>query len=655
MKNKYKIRLIFSFISIIILSVLVITRTYAWYVGYAGIRTDVNDIKLSSMGKYYESGEGTKDDPYIITSARHLYNLAWLQDLGYYDENVDSDLSEDGIQPFYFKLGANVDMKTLENDGVVSPIPTIGIDEHPFVGNFDGAGYKIDNLFISTDFTNSNYITPSKFVLDAHEETILNGSIVTKYMGLFGYIGSKTYQKKLDTSITNFTIANERIEVLKDTLVGFICGYADNDLSKIGVANSHFDISKNVNPVNVDINGQEKKYEYLSLYSLVGDYDSDTTGINWQKRPTGGEFGYGGTLDMKKLFDKIGSRGVLAGSAYPIKSVSMDEITPTNSSVTINKYDGSNSKVIETAKTQKAGNNNIGYFVGASTKMYQKSSSSFNFDKFYYPINDNNDATLPYTDYNGVTHNYPTDDVVKYLKDNFSEYIYGARLNETADLNNVLAVEDGIVSGYQGTIIVPTRTIWVAPVEPGTIKFVVYNTDNTNRSFNFKRIKRRIPGNFSTGFESTTTETLLDADGSGGLKKNRFYYYEYEVTKDDINKGYEFIITKGNGDNGCYFLYVDLGTEGTSTSNIGSIVDIDFTYESVDTISGYKEVSSDEGFVLSKVGFTLKYGSVSEVYLYVYRSIQNGNQVYYYYKGDGIELIPMGNPIKKDSINELTN
>ena len=39
-------------------------------------------IIASSDGAYYASGNGTKDDPYVINNARHLYNLAWLQYLG---------------------------------------------------------------------------------------------------------------------------------------------------------------------------------------------------------------------------------------------------------------------------------------------------------------------------------------------------------------------------------------------------------------------------------------------------------------------------------------------------------------------------------------------------------------------------------------------
>ena len=653
MKKLLRKRMIFSIISIIILAVVAITRTYAWYVHYAGIRTNSDDIKLSSIGKYYDSGTGTKDDPFIITKARHLYNLAWLQDLGYYDETEDSDSLTSGIQPFYFKLGANIDMSLLSKDNVISPIPTIGIDSHPFVANFDGQGYKIDNLYVSTDFTNSSYITPSKNVLDSHEESIQNGAIQTNYMGLFGYVGSLTYGKELSTSITNFTISNANIEVKQNTLIGYICGYADNDLSKIGVANSHFDIASNVSPISVNINGEKKDYSYLSLYSLVGDYDSDNTGISWANRPTGGEFGYGGSLDMKKLYETVGSTGVPANSAYPIKAVSMDIVSPTSSSVTIDKYDGSNSKTVTLAKTQTAGNNNIGYFVGESTKMYAKSSSKYNLEKYYYPINSTEDKELPYTDSNGVTHNYPSDDVVKYIKDNFSQYLYGTRLNNEADLNNVVAVQSGIASGYEGTIVLPSRTIWVAPVEVGTIKFVVYNTDNENRSFSFKRIQRRIAGNFGTGFASTSTTTIITADGNGGLKQNKLYYYEYEVTKEDLANGYEYVITKGNGNNGCYFLYIDLGTEGSTTSNIGTISNIDFTYEDSNTPSGYASVSVDDGFILSKVGFTLKNSSTSEVFLSVYRSILNGNAVFYYFSGSGVELIPMGSPIKKSSKDEL--
>lgn len=48
--------------------------TYSWFT----INHDsfVEDLKGSSMAKYFESGTGTSTDPYIISNSKHVYNLS---------------------------------------------------------------------------------------------------------------------------------------------------------------------------------------------------------------------------------------------------------------------------------------------------------------------------------------------------------------------------------------------------------------------------------------------------------------------------------------------------------------------------------------------------------------------------------------------------
>ena len=55
---------------------ITIVISYAWFI--KGL--DVDPLATgSSTEAYYHSGTGTENDPFIITTPRHLYNLAWLQ------------------------------------------------------------------------------------------------------------------------------------------------------------------------------------------------------------------------------------------------------------------------------------------------------------------------------------------------------------------------------------------------------------------------------------------------------------------------------------------------------------------------------------------------------------------------------------------------
>jgi len=293
--------------------------------------------------------------------------------------------------------------------------------------------------------------------------------------------------------------------------------------------------------------------EILFNKSLVLNADTD-----WDP-----DLGYGSSLDMKALYEKVGNTGVATGNAFPIIAKSSETVTPTNASVTIQNYDGNNPKTINTVNTQEAASNNIGYFVGESTKMYKKSSKNYSFDNFYYPQNSNYDYKLPFTESDGTVHNAPSDDVVKYLKDNYSTDIYGARLNAAPDLNNVRAIEDAIVSGVKGTAIAPERCIWIAPVQAGIIKLVVVNFDNTAMGFQLMKITRRKVSKdtprFATGFSSMSVDAVLSTNGSGDLKEGKFYYFEYKVTQEMVDNGYEFCLSKGNGSNSAYFCYIDFG------------------------------------------------------------------------------------------------
>ena len=96
----------------LLILVLLSTSIYAWYTNYVGFKAH-DDIQLSSNTGYFAGGNGTKDNPYLISSAVHLYNLAWLQDLGYFDLEDDSNPNLEGNQRFYFELFSNISIKWL--------------------------------------------------------------------------------------------------------------------------------------------------------------------------------------------------------------------------------------------------------------------------------------------------------------------------------------------------------------------------------------------------------------------------------------------------------------------------------------------------------------------------------------------------------------
>ncbi len=128
---------------------------------------------VQNPAPFYLSGNGTIFDPYLVSTWNDLLNLSLNSDLWgfYFEQTTDINASESS---------------NLSSEGF-SPI---GDSVNTFTGEYNGAGYSIDNLFINRAQTN--------------------------YIGMFGYTdGAKIYNLDIkDADITG----NDR--------VGLLVGYA---------------------------------------------------------------------------------------------------------------------------------------------------------------------------------------------------------------------------------------------------------------------------------------------------------------------------------------------------------------------------------------------------------------------------------------------
>ena len=152
----------------------VIAGSVAWFIPLARVPVGENKVSGSSSGAYFAYGNGiptTAEHPenrvYGITTARHLYNLAWLQYLGFF--NLEA---ENGKQ-YYFELADNIDMTGWT-------LPPIGTEEHPFIGNFNGNGYVVHGLTVSNNFSD----------FERHPGVVTSADFEQPHiLGFFGVIG----------------------------------------------------------------------------------------------------------------------------------------------------------------------------------------------------------------------------------------------------------------------------------------------------------------------------------------------------------------------------------------------------------------------------------------------------------------------------------
>lgn len=314
--------------------------TFCWF--SRGELLNFRDDFGSAKASYFGGGDGSSEEnAYVISSSTHFYNLAWLQYLGYF--NAAGGANNGRLQS-YFKLTKNIDMSELQRNGTVSALPPIGTEQYPFIGNFNGNGYKIDNVFVSNLMSDlSVRPTTYKTATDDNNNEVLavygTAGTTTKavnIVGLFGVTGdygvsadakgvvsgSNEYTNKFKDSLSLPTAATisgadevyygvMKVENLytdnlsvksasSKTLVGLAAGYASASLNNVGVYRCSI-------TVNAGATGLSDSAP-LSNYSLLGDYNDAV--ITWDEKPSSGgssgdQSGWGGSIDMRTLARRI--------------------------------------------------------------------------------------------------------------------------------------------------------------------------------------------------------------------------------------------------------------------------------------------------------------------------------------------------------------
>lgn len=258
-------RKLFRAISVTTLAILLgstaVTSAVAWLkIGYEVSLGNTGSVHLNAGAEaaYFGGGDGSSGNPYIISNSNHLYNLAWLQYIGYFN-------SPEPVKQLYFKLGDDVPATGLDMTGVV--LPPIGTDTYPFLGNFDGNGKKIVNLTVSND---DPMQSTSDFGVTKPDTSILSGTTRPNIVGFFGVVGQLPSQNINYTSSTvemkNFTLENLTIvSKTSQTLVGFAAGYVDGNVSGVKIGgNSKINLNESTTTAITDITND------LSDYGLVG-------------------------------------------------------------------------------------------------------------------------------------------------------------------------------------------------------------------------------------------------------------------------------------------------------------------------------------------------------------------------------------------------
>lgn len=597
--------------------------TFSWFTQDNNIP---QDLTAQSVASYFGGGKGTEAEPYLIKGPRHFYNLAWLQYLGEFNKQSET-LDENGrkvLKQYYFQLDNDIDM-----NGYV--LPPIGTTLNPFIGSFDGNNHVVENLTVSDDYSKM-----TKHPVKAADH--VTGDVLNdcEIIGTFGVVGL------YDTQISQYSISNQinavtnlyldNVEIVskrKKVLVGIICGYSGGSITYCGAHYCKLNLQKNTS--NLD------KFDKISKYTLIGDYDN--TRVSGK-----GDFGYGSSLDLKKLnemlsgytenkekpfVDKNGTTIIPKEYAIPLfADETSNKATYNYQQLTIKspnwKWDGIgvlSSIDVTQAHSWKANNDNIGYYVGADCKIEKKTLSKFKDSSsdlsFYDPKTLAKLSSVP-------------SDIKDYLieQGGVNGDLYAMRLSgeqgqlhtKTDDVNYI---DEGTIQGASQDIVVPTRCIWIAPRYAGKFQFVFYCSKKGGISFALKKIKRMGSNMYSyeNGFDiddynSSNNKNLLDFDLKN-IEENKLYYFTYDVTQEEIINGYEYVLSYTGSGDFPRFVYMDVGQSGGG-QKVNVIEKVDFIKADG---TGYTK-TTDTGFKFSNVTFEISFTppkNKEDTYIFFFR------------------------------------
>lgn len=256
------------------------------------------NIEGRTAGAYFARGRGTQDDPFVINRPIHLYNLAWLQDVGYFDSKKT-----------YFIIEKDLDMTGWT-------LPPIGNEEHPFIGELDGfdtvhgtnkSAVKISNLTISNKF-NDYQRHPSSI-------TSISGC---NAMGFFGTFGEEKKDYAEDAPVAkNFYLDNVTVKSKEqENLIGSLAGYVNGKISDIGISNSTISLPSNNHSFKnytsnvsdyTSIGYCEDKYKNTAYEKEVALQSSDLDTSQGTEGDGGAEAGNGGSIDMNTMYNNLRS------------------------------------------------------------------------------------------------------------------------------------------------------------------------------------------------------------------------------------------------------------------------------------------------------------------------------------------------------------
>lgn len=565
-------RIYFLILSILLMIGIVIVISFAWFTNTEFVEPDISGYSISS---YFGGGDGSVNDPYQIKNERHLYNLAWLQYLGYFnkigsgttpDEDQDNPTSSTLTQ-YSFVITNDLDMSEW-------PLPPIGTSLRPFIGNLNGGNHTITNLNTTNRYQDFGTRHPSTVTNDNYTNVEIIG-----FIGAIGKLDetmeNDEYTVSNEPTLTNITLMSNTVKSITDNvLIGSVAGYVNGLIADVGVK----DATLKVSSTDV-VRSIQNKVSNLSDYSVVGYaedayttaktnnnttiYNPTTTYDHFTYYGMGNSDNWGGSLDMSSLYSRINTQ---------INN------TKLNSYVT-NQIDYLNSD----GTTLKE---SITVSGSPSSTHYAKSYGS---SGSYLTQN-----TAPYSGYDYLTALYKDVITVKVSGTTSGYKILnpnGYYLNMTSQrVNNTVTFDTSISFDDDAS----TATVWIIDYDNGEYSISTYDSNDGNRYY----LGTTDYTTLSLSTSNTFTWKYNSNSGYYATNNSTDYYLRFINSNWVVSNKRSYYITDGNGNY--------LTRSGTNVTNSTNQADATkWIFENEDTKSGIIYDESNTSYKLYTNGTTL--------------------------------------------------
>lgn len=644
---------------------------FCWFAQSNGFSTN---FKSSTATAYFAGGDGSREKPYQIKDPVHLYNLAWLQYLGYF--NLRNGFNNGRAQS-YFTLTADIDMRGYT-------LPPIGTEKYPFIGNFNGDGFAVTYLTVSNGFNDFNgKIYPVNAVFDKKENNGVlyyfsaetTSTSAASFLGMFGVTGNynntvtnsytttvHSVTDKLaegtpaknefymsEMSVEGFYLDYVKVKSHANTaLVGFIAGYVAGDVKNAGVYQSRIEF-KNA--------ATAKTGDSISAYGLVGNYDSNS--VAWEDDPdsTGGDGGWGGSIDMRTLARRVN---------YMMSSADMTTFTGTTAAF---KNDNYNFYAVSKRTNNFVFNYNYnpyGSFTDIQAELlggtFDIDGTSSTFTNYtFLPLNiDLNGMGLTITDKNGKTVENGTEYTNKYSDKTIKKmYSLNAPFKEGTDEKTLSGAARNINEKYfekSSEIIASGNTGYIVGLGTGTYGALALNVTKRTAA---KSIKNSFKSGTSS-YADSEFAMLTYVKGSGlvfiedSYNKNdtvsrpagTYVSLENSGLHKDADGDYHYYSVRNNSN---FDRYMGIGTGNENLYGLMFNNANNFGYDDANTIRGVVEHNGKK-LVTGAVNFNTAKNGIITAIVGTYKVSDNKQGLFGVYRVKSGGLPAAGSTNWKDSL-----